>query len=123
MEKARQSREELASFRQQQEAPVDSGDDDKPASPAARRTLKRRAAKQAERLELAAADNLTQLRLSCIHPQVGRLPCLLCISSAQQCSAVLSGSQGGCAASQPGKPLSAARCLSPAPSPAVPLHS
>lgn len=67
VERARQSREELASFRQQQE---DGGSDDGGGTPAARRSRKRAAAKRGERLELAAAENLTQLRLACIHPQV-----------------------------------------------------
>ena len=67
VEKTRQAREELVSFRQQQGQ--DSG---RPAaaSPAAERTRRRQQAKQGERLQLAAADNITQLRLACIHPQV-----------------------------------------------------
>lgn len=61
VERARQSREELATFRQQQAEGPD-GDDGELASPAKRRAAKRRASKQAERLELAAADNLSQVR-------------------------------------------------------------
>lgn len=60
VERARQSREELATFRQQQAEGPD-GDDSELASPAKRRAAQRRASKQAERLELAAADNLSQV--------------------------------------------------------------
>jgi hypothetical protein len=80
VEKARQARQELAEFRRRQGHPADTAADDEeqgggdggPVSPAQARTRKRRQAKQSERLELAAADNLSQLRLACIHPQVGR---------------------------------------------------
>ena len=41
-----------------------------PTSPAAERTRKRQQAKLGERLELAAGESITQLRLACIHPQV-----------------------------------------------------
>ena len=69
VEQARTARAELDSFRlAQEDGPED--DDGTLASPAARRTAKRRAAKLEERLETAAADNLTQLRQACIHPQV-----------------------------------------------------
>ncbi|PRW05825.1 E3 ubiquitin- ligase SHPRH [Chlorella sorokiniana] len=71
VERARQSREELATFRQQQAEGSDGGDGEL-TSPAKRRAAKRRASKQAERLELAAADNLSQLRQACIHPQLTR---------------------------------------------------
>lgn len=68
VELARKSREELDSF-QQRQAASDDEDDEALATPARRRTAKRRAAKLAEKLEAAAADQLTQLRLACIHPQ------------------------------------------------------
>lgn len=60
VERAREAREELATFRQQQAEGPD-GEDGELASPAKRRAAKRRASKQAERLELAAADNLSQV--------------------------------------------------------------
>jgi len=83
VEKTRQAREELLSFRQQQQRGSDGEDDEdftvaaasatasaKPTSPAVLRSRKRRQAKQCEKLELAAAENISQLRLACIHPQV-----------------------------------------------------
>lgn len=75
MEAARAAREELASFRQAQAEPEDSDEyEGRQATPAAKRGRRQKAAKQATRLQDAAADNLTQLRLACIHPQarVGR---------------------------------------------------
>lgn len=78
VEKTREARQQLEEFRQRQE--LGSDDDEeydsggKRSTPAALRTRKRRQAKQGERLESAAVDNVSQLRLACIHPQVGRLP-------------------------------------------------
>lgn len=80
VERARQSREELATFRQQQEG---GGGDDGGGTPAARRSRKRAASKRGERLELAAAENLTQLRLACIHPQVGGRAACGCTAQTQ----------------------------------------
>lgn len=68
VEAARAAREELATFRAAQEEPQGEWE----GTPAAKRGRRQRAAKQAERLELAAADNLSQLRLACIHPQARR---------------------------------------------------
>jgi hypothetical protein len=73
VDETRQAREALLNFRQQQEGQGRDGlGADDPTSPAAERTRKRRQAKQGERLQPAAADNLTQLRLACTHPQVRR---------------------------------------------------
>jgi hypothetical protein len=77
VEKSREAREELASFRrrQQEGGEAAEGGDQPMASPgprASKRTGSGRKAKkpQSERLADAAADNVTQLRLACIHPQV-----------------------------------------------------
>ena len=75
VDETRQAREALLAFRQQQEGQRQGQDGlgaDEPTSPAAEKTRKRRQAKQGERLQVAAADNLTQLRLACTHPQVRR---------------------------------------------------
>ena len=71
VDETRKTREALITFRQQQEGQAQGGlGADEPTSPAAQRTRKRSQAKQGERLQLAAAENLTQLRLACTHPQV-----------------------------------------------------
>lgn len=71
----REARQQLEEFRQRQGAGSDEdeelGGSGKRSTPAALRTRKRRQAKQGERLESAAVDNISQLRLACIHPQVG----------------------------------------------------
>lgn len=59
VEQTRKAREELLSFRRGLQQPA-SGDEEEPTSPAAARTRQRQQAKQSERLQLAAVDNLTQ---------------------------------------------------------------
>lgn len=76
VEKTREARQQLEEFRRRQELGSDEDDDEgggggKRSTPAALRTRKRRQAKQGERLESAAVENISQLRLACIHPQVG----------------------------------------------------
>jgi hypothetical protein len=68
-EETRNARDELLSFRH---GLLDSGDDaEVPTSAAKARSCKRRHAKQGEKLQQLASEGLSQLRLACIHPQVG----------------------------------------------------